>query len=87
MGSLNDIVEEVKLKEKKPRMDKCRVFRVDVENAAPCYVQEIMNIVRSDMEKKFDISHVIFVPVRGIPTGWQFPQEFAVNTEKNQINQ
>ena len=64
---LNDIVKN------KPRMDECRVFKIDVGATPPDDIPELVASVKASFAQDFDISHVIFVPVRGneSATGWQ----------------
>ena len=57
----------------KPKMSECRVFYVDVGNMSQVSVDEYVLEYKSRLKDNFDISEVIFVPVRDGATGWQYP--------------
>ena len=59
----------------KPKMTEARVFFVDVGNMAPTDVPLHMKGLKDELRKDFDLTGVLFMPVRGSETvsGWQYP--------------
>lgn len=66
-------LESIINKNSKPKMENCKVFKVNVANAPPEDVAGILKNCEAIFSEKFDTSNTIFVPVRGKddPTGWQ----------------
>ena len=60
----------------KPKMSECRVFYIDIGNMHSSEIDEFVLSFKNILKESFDTSGVIFVPIRGERTGWQYPQFF-----------